>query len=64
MTLEHLDTKIYSPRKNYDTNLLEPGLLQLVDGTFVVCDETVMKEGKLQENGVANIKSMATLIEE
>ncbi len=27
LTLETLDTKKFSPRKNYDTNLLEPGLL-------------------------------------
>jgi hypothetical protein len=45
LTLETLDTKKFSPRKNYDTNLLESGLLQMVDGTFLIGDETVMKTG-------------------
>lgn len=36
----------------------------MVDGTLVVCDETVMKEGMVKQNGVANIKALATLIEQ
>jgi Mini-chromosome maintenance replisome factor len=64
LTLETLDTKKFSPRKNYDTNLLESGLLQMVDGTFLIGDETVMKTGTLKENGILSIKAMATLIEQ
>jgi len=45
LTLENLEHKRLSPKKNYDTNTLEPGLLQMVDNTFVIVDETTMKEG-------------------
>ncbi|CDW86598.1 mini-chromosome maintenance complex-binding protein [Stylonychia lemnae] len=64
LSLENLEEKRLSPKKNYDTNSLEPGLLQMVDNTFVVIDETLMKEGKVKENGVMNIKALATLIEQ
>jgi len=35
----------------------------MLPGTTVVCDETLMKEGQIKENGVNNIKAVATLIE-
>jgi hypothetical protein len=34
-----------NPKKNYDTNALEGGLLQMVDSTVVIVDETNLKEG-------------------
>jgi hypothetical protein len=43
---------------------LESGLLQLIDGTFILADETSMKEGQLNNKGIASIKSLATLIEQ
>ena len=39
-------------------------MLQMLDGTVVILDETNMKEGQLKENGVRNIKALASLIEE
>lgn len=53
-----------TPAKNYDTNMLEPGLLEMIDGTFVICDETCMKEGQIKENGLNSIKGLAVLIEQ
>ena len=35
----------------------------MLDGTNVICDETHMNEGKIEKNGVNNIKAMAELIE-
>ena len=64
VTIETLETKVMSPKKNYDTNLLEPGLLQMVDGTLVIIDESTMKAGTIKENGLTSIKAIATLIEE
>ena len=52
-----------TPRKNYETNQLEGGLLQTGQGTHIVCDETHMNEGKIENHGVQNIKAMAELIE-
>jgi hypothetical protein len=48
ISIDTLENKKYSPRKNYDNNLLESGLLQVIDGTFIVVDETVMKEGQVK----------------
>jgi hypothetical protein len=45
LTIESLENLKLTPHKNYDTNSLEGGLLQMVDGTVVVVDETSMKEG-------------------
>jgi len=45
LTIDNLEQKRMTPAKNYDTNMLEPGLLEMLDGTFVICDETFMKEG-------------------
>ena len=36
----------------------------MVDGTVVVLDETLLKEGKIEKNGVENIKALGTLIEQ
>ena len=64
LTIDNLDKDRYTPRKNYDTNLLEPGLFQMVDSTFVLTDELWMKEGQVKDNGLNNIKAIATLIEQ
>ncbi len=63
ITVEVLENLKFAPCKNYDTNQLEYGALQILDGTLVICDETAMKEGKLTEKGINNIKSLAHLIE-
>eukprot|EP00347_Sterkiella_histriomuscorum_P016942 403351260 len=63
-TIDSLQNKILTPRKNYDTNQLEPGLLQMLDNTFVIIDETQLKEGQIKEQGIQNIKALATLIEQ
>jgi hypothetical protein len=62
LSLETLERARFQPRKNYDTNLLEQGLLQFVDGTLVLADETVLQEGTVK--GLGNIKALATLIEQ
>ena len=43
---------------------MEPGLLQMLEGTNVICDETTIKEGKIEKNGISNIKALAELIED
>jgi len=43
---------------------MEPGLFQMLDGTCLVCDETQMNAGKIEKNGVNNIKALAELIED
>ena len=54
----------FQPRKNYDTNQMEPGLFQMLDGTNVICNETSILPGKIEKNGVNNIRSLAELIQD
>lgn len=64
-TVESLSKTRFTPRKNYDTNLMEEGLMgTLVTGTVFMFDETKMTAGKLVNHGVDNIKAFATLIEQ
>ena len=63
--VESLSSTRFTPRKNYDTNQMEEGLMgTLLNGTVFLFDETKMKPGKLINHGVDNIKALATLIEE
>jgi len=39
-------------------------LATLINGTTLIVDETGMQPGKIINNGVKNIKAIATLIEE
>lgn len=36
----------------------------MLEGTNVICDETQIKEGKIEKNGINNIKALAELIED
>ena len=64
-TTESLSNTVFSSKKNYDTNLMEQGLLAtLHPGTVFIVDETHMQPGKIINHGVYNIKALATLIEE
>lgn len=36
----------------------------MLDGTNLICDETLIKEGQIKNNGVSNIKALAELIED
>lgn len=49
-------------RKDYDTNKLVSGLLQLAPHTHLILDETKMQEGKLESNGIKGVQSIADLI--
>jgi hypothetical protein len=64
ITTDSLTEMRFQPRKNYDTNQMEPGVLQMLEGTNVICDETHIKEGKIEKNGINNIKALAELIED
>jgi len=48
-------------RKDYDTNKLWSGRLQLPDDTYLLIDETVMKAGRLVERGVKNMAALHAL---
>lgn len=50
------------PQKNYTTESLESGLLQLPEASHLFIDETLLMPGQLNTDGVRNIQSLATLI--
>ena len=56
MTLDNLNKLTFIPTKNYTTNKLESGIFQLSDGTHIVVDETVLKPGQLDPNGVKHVQ--------
>ncbi|EDW12556.1 mini-chromosome maintenance complex-binding protein [Drosophila mojavensis] len=62
MTLETMNTSAFTPKKDYETNKLISGLLQLAPHTHLVLDETRMQQGKLEANGVHAVQHLANLI--
>jgi len=64
-TTESLSQAEWSPKKNYDTNRLNLSVLgEMPALSNLLIDETKMSEGKIDKNGVENIKAIATLIED
>ena len=64
-TTDSLSETMWQPKKNYDTNRLNESVLgEMPTLSNLLIDETLMNEGKIEKNGVDNIKAIATLIEE
>ncbi|KFB40609.1 AGAP011536-PA-like protein [Anopheles sinensis] len=62
MTLENMNTVQFVPRKDYTTNKLTSGLLQLAPHTHLVLDETRLQAGKLESAGVEAVQNVSHLI--
>jgi len=62
MTLDNLNKLQFIPTKNYNTNKLESGIFQLSDGTNIIVDETVLKTGQLDPNGVNHVQVNVTTL--
>jgi len=56
MTLDNMNSVRFIPSKNYSTNRVDSGILQLSDGTHLTIDETALTPGQLSERGVKNIQ--------
>lgn len=63
MSLETMNSTDMIPKKNYETDRLQTGMLQLSDHTHLVVDETKLDVGKLEEKGVTNVQAMKCLIQ-
>lgn len=61
MSVKHLSAKLMAPKKDYDTEMLHTGDLQMTPSTQVLCDETVMVAGKLNETGLKNLHCLQQL---
>ncbi|KAH8409904.1 hypothetical protein KR009_000824 [Drosophila setifemur] len=62
MTLDNMNTSSFAPKKDYETNKLVSGLLQLAPHTHLVLDETCLQQGKLEASGVHALQHLAHLI--
>ncbi|XP_055595761.1 mini-chromosome maintenance complex-binding protein [Uranotaenia lowii] len=62
MTLENMNSVQFVPKKDYTTNKLTSGLLQLAAHTHLLLDETRLQTGKLESGGVEAVQNIAHLI--
>jgi len=46
-----MNSRRFTPKKDYSTNRLQSGLLQLSAQTHLIVDETAMQPGRLEANG-------------
>ncbi|OQR66273.1 mini-chromosome maintenance complex-binding protein-like [Tropilaelaps mercedesae] len=63
MSLEFLNGTKFIPSKDYDLNRIESGLLQLPNGTHLICDENALDAGQLSAVGVENFKALGNMIQ-
>ncbi|CAH9059927.1 unnamed protein product [Cuscuta epithymum] len=63
LTVDYLNTTPLAPRKDYQTNRLITGVLQLADGTHVTIDETQLKPGNLNSTGINNTRLLKSLLD-
>ena len=64
LSIEHLNGRRFVPQKNYEMNRLVTGPLQLLEHTYIVCDETKMNAGKLNDTGCRNLQALQQLSNE
>lgn len=62
LTIENFNTRTFVPKKDYATNRLTTGFLQLPRFTHVVLDETKLESGKLEEAGCLAVADLSELI--
>ncbi|KAL9418716.1 hypothetical protein AB3S75_036632 [Citrus x aurantiifolia] len=63
LTVNYLNTASLAPKKDYQTNRLIPGVLQLADGSHLIIDETQLETGTLNSTGVENARLLKNLME-
>lgn len=63
LTIENFNSKCFVPKKDYKTNRLVPGFLQLPKHTHLVLDETKLDSGKLEQSGCLAVADLSELIQ-
>jgi len=62
LSIERLNSRKFSPRKDYQVNRLVSGPLQLPTDTHLVLDETAMQAGKLNDHGCRNLRALQQVV--
>ncbi|KAG2730642.1 hypothetical protein I3843_01G297700 [Carya illinoinensis] len=63
LTLEYLNSVSLAPKKDYETNRLVTGVLQLAEGSHIIIDETQLEAGTLNSVGMENARLLRNLLE-
>ncbi|KAK9124699.1 hypothetical protein Sjap_014301 [Stephania japonica] len=63
LTVEYLNSASLAPRKDYKTNRLVTGALQMAEGTHLTIDETQLDSGILNSTGISNARLLKNLLE-
>ena len=59
LTIDSLNARPWFPKKDYATNRLRSGPLQLASGSLLLLDETTLAAGTLTDVGVRNLRAIA-----
>merc|ERR1719411_80627 len=62
LTVDELNKATFVPKKDYSSNRLTSGLVQLSHGTNLILDETVMNNGQLNQDGIKNLTTLGQMI--
>ena len=62
ISIRSLQEKQFVPSKDYSTEKLTTGYLQLVDDTLILLDETKLENGKLDSSGLTALGALSELI--
>ncbi|KAH6773875.1 E2F target protein 1 [Perilla frutescens var. frutescens] len=63
LTVDYLNTVSLAPKKDYNTNRLVSGLLQLTEGSHLTIDETPLQTGTLNSTGFENAQVLKSMME-
>ncbi|XP_057483147.1 mini-chromosome maintenance complex-binding protein-like [Actinidia eriantha] len=63
LTVDYLNAASLAPRKDYQTNRLVSGVLQLAEGSHMMIDATQLQAGTLNAVGVENSRLLKNLME-
>jgi hypothetical protein len=61
MSIKNMNSKLMVPKMNFDTEMLHTGDLQVAPATQIICDETAMEDGQLDEKGLKNLHCLQQL---
>lgn len=64
LSREIMNNKRWVPVKNHETDDLSYGRLQNTSNTYLLVNETALSDGKLERNGVPNLRALSTLVSE